>query len=173
MMIYLAAINEPKDQRFFIALYHKYTNLMYHVAYGILQNHEDAEDAVQQAFLAVIPHLHKIINVSDPKTKSYLVIIAERKAIDVLRTRKKTDHEEYLDEMVGVTVPPPGDGILADAMAKLPRDQRQALLLRYDNGFSAKEIAKMFGMTESGVRKLLSRGKKALLTALEEEGVQL
>lgn len=173
MMIYLAAVNEPDDQRQFITLYYKYTNLMYHVAHGILQNHEDAEDAVQQAFLAAIPHLHKIKNVSAPETKSYLVIIVERKAIDILRNRKKAEHMEYLDELVGVTVPPPGDGILADAMAKLPRDQRQALLLRYGNGFSAKEIAKMFGMTESGVRKLLSRGKKALLTVLEEEGVQL
>lgn len=106
MMIYIAVINEPGDQRQFIALYHKYTNLMYHVAYGILQNHEDAEDAVQQAFLAVIPHLHKIKNVSDPETKSYLVIIVERKAIDILRARKKTDHVEYLDELVGVAVPP-------------------------------------------------------------------
>lgn len=173
MMMYLAAIDEPEEQSKFISLYHKYVNLMYRVALDILQNHEDAEDAVQQAFLAVIPHLHKIKNTSCPETRSYLVIIVERKSIDILRTRKKTDHVKYLEEAAGVSVPPPEDGVLADAMTSLPRDQRQALLLRYDNGFTTREIGKMFGITQSGVRKLLARGKKALLAALEEEGVRL
>lgn len=173
MMMYLAAIDDPEEKSKFICLYHKYMKLMYRVAYDILQNHQDAEDAVQQAFMAVIPHLHKIKNSSCPETRSYLVIIVERKSIDILRTRKKTEHVTYLEEAAGVSVPPPGDGVLADAMARLPRDQRQALLLRYDNGFTTREIAKMFGITQSGVRKLLARGKKALLAVLEEEGVTL
>ena len=173
MMMYLAAIDDPEEKSKFIALYHKYMKLMYRVAYDILQNHQDAEDAVQQAFMAVIPHLHKLKNSSCPETRAYLVIIVERKSIDILRARKKTEHVTYLEEAAGVSVPPPGDGVLADAMARLPRDQRQALLLRYDNGFTTREIAKMFGITQSGVRKLLSRGKQALLAALEEEGVAL
>ena len=53
MLIYLQAIDSPEDRTRFEALYTAYRGLMFHVANRILQNPQDAEDAVQMAFLSL------------------------------------------------------------------------------------------------------------------------
>ena len=66
-------------------------------------------------------------------------------------------------------IPFAGEHPLAAAMAGLPAHYREVLLLRYDNVFSVKEIASMLGISQSGVRKLIGRAKKALQARLEKE----
>ena len=60
MLMYLSMIETPDDKAKFERIYNRYRNLMYHVAYKVLSNHYDAEDAVHQAFVAIIRHLEKI-----------------------------------------------------------------------------------------------------------------
>lgn len=169
-MIYLMMIDVPEDRTKFEKLYLKYRNLMFYVANEILKNQHDAEDAVHQAFLAMLKHLDKISEIDSPKTRSYVVIVVERKAIDILRLKKKENEIELNEKTVGNEIPLPGDGGLADAMAKLPSHYRDVLLLKYDNGFSTREIAQVLGITDSGVRKLLARAKTALKHMLDKEG---
>ena len=71
------------------------------------------------------------------------------------------------DETGGVV---DGDGGLADAMAKLPARYRQVLLLRFAYGYTTRELAKEFGMTQSAVQKLIWRAKEALETIYTEGG---
>ena len=47
------------------------------------------------------------------------------------------------------------------------------LLMRYDNGLTTREIAKILDITESGVRKLLGRAKRVLQDELQKEGVAI
>lgn len=89
MLIYLQMIEEDEDKAKFIQLYERYSNFMFAVAHQILNNDPDAEDAVHQAFLSVIKNLKKINGVDSVKTKGYLAIITERKAIDIIRKNKK------------------------------------------------------------------------------------
>lgn len=173
MLIYLAMIETPADKLKFEQLYEKYRNLMYHVAYKILGSHQDAEDAVQQAFLSIIQNFEKFSLVACPKTRSFVVIITERKAIDLLRHRNRHGAAAFDEQFCGLAFPAPTEDPLAEAMAKLPAQCREALLLRYDNGFTVREIAGLLEISESGVRKLLGRAKQALQKQLEEEGVQL
>ena len=173
MLIYLAMVEGAEEKLKFEQLYEKYRNLMYHVAYQILGSHQDAEDAVHQAFLAIIQNFEKISLVECPKTRSFVVIITERKAIDQLRYRNRHRAEEFDEQFCGLAFPAPTEDPLAEAMAKLPAQYREALLLRYDNGFTAREIAVFLGISESGVRKLLGRAKKELQKILKEEGVEL
>ena len=51
MLIYLQMIESPEDQSKFEEIYLKYKQTMYAVAYDILHNPQDAEDAVHHAFL--------------------------------------------------------------------------------------------------------------------------
>ena len=170
MLIYLAMIDSPDDQAKFERVYNKYRYLMLHVANKILQNHQDAEDAVHQAFIAVIENIEKIIEVDSPKTRSYLVIITERKAIDLLRKNQKRQVMELNDDIAGVEIPFDMDNPIATAIANLPAHYREVLLLRYHNGFSAKEIASILNISDSGVRKLIARAKKTQQETLEREG---
>ena len=169
MLMYLSMIETPDDKVKFERIYNRYRNLMYHVAYKVLSNHYDAEDAVHQAFVAIIRHLEKIGDIDNPETRSFIVLITERKAIDLIRTSHSEKVIPLNEDLIGIEIPAPGDHGLADALAKLPAHYREVLLLWFDNGYSAKELAQMLGMTESGVRKLIGRAKNALGRMLEEE----
>ena len=170
MITYLAMIDSPDDQQKFEKVYTKYRYLMLHVAYKILQNHHDAEDAVHQAFISIIENLDNVYEVDSPKTRSYIVIITERKAIDLLRKIQKRQTLEFNEDISGIEIPFEMDNPIATAIAKLPSQYREVLLMRYHNGFSAKEIASILSMSDSGVRKLIIRAKKALQELLEKEG---
>lgn len=173
MLIYTALIDLPDDRRKFEQLYETYKNLMYHTAYQLVHNHHDAEDCVHQAFLSVIDHLDKLRSVKSPQTASFLVITTERKAIDLLRKRQRTQTLELNEEICGVVIPDIEGNSLADAIAKLPPDYRQVLLLRFDNGYTDREIAKFLGITPSGVRKRIGRARSALADILEKEEIEL
>lgn len=169
MLMYLSMIETPEDQDKLLQIYTRYRNLMYHVAYKILSNHYDAEDAVGLAFEAIIRSLDKIGEADCPKTRSFIVLITERKAIDVVKTSHWDKIVPMNEDIPGLEVPLPGDHGLADALARLPAHYRQIILLRYDNGYTTGELAKQLGMTRSGVRKLIGRAKKALEKTLEGE----
>ncbi len=54
-MIYICSIiDNPDDIEKFNMLFNKYKNLVYHIAYKILDNKEDAEDALQETFLKLM-----------------------------------------------------------------------------------------------------------------------
>ena len=88
MLIYLQVIDAPEDRDQFITLYETYRGLMFYVANQILQNEQDAEDAVHDAFLSVAEHIKKFSRLERHKPKAFLVTIVENKAIDLYR--KKT-----------------------------------------------------------------------------------
>ncbi len=173
MLSYLSMIETQEDKEKFEAIYDKYLGLMFHVAGKLLDSHYDVEDAVHQSFLSIIQNLDKISEVDSPKTRSYIVIITERKTIDLIRVQHR-DRVTSLEEWTkGLEVPPPGDNGLADAMARLPARYREILLLHYDNGHSVADLARLLGITPSGVRKLLGRSKAQLKTELERAGITL
>ena len=167
LFLYLQMIAGDEDRRKFERLYEKYRNLMMHVALKILENREDAEDAVHQAFVSVIQNLGKIDESQEQRTRSFVVTITENKSVDIIRKRSKIASIEEVAEPQGLAFPLPGDNGLADAMAKLPARYREVLLLRYDNVYSTREIAKMTGMNYEAVKRLITRAKAALDKQLE------
>ena len=169
MLIYLQMIESEEDKSKLIALYNRYRSLMFSAANRKLQNSADAEDAVHEAFISIIKNLDKIKDVDCPETRSFVVIITENKAIDIIRARKHLSDEAMIEAISGIDIPLPGDNGLADAMAKLPARYREVLLLRYDNGYSAKEIAKMLDLTTGTAQKLIWRAKQALKKQLEDD----
>ena len=60
MLIYLQMIDTPEERSKFEQIYLEYKGLMFHVAYDILHNEQDAEDAVHQAFVKVAENIKKI-----------------------------------------------------------------------------------------------------------------
>lgn len=171
MLIYLSMIETPEDKDKFEQIYYKYRDLMYYVANQKLNNHHDSEDAVHQAFVSIIKHISKIKDIDSPKTRSFIVLITERKAIDIMRTSHRDKVVELNEAITGIDIPLPGDHGIADAISRLPVDYREILMLKFDNGFSNKELAQMIGISESGIRKLIGRARKALKTELNKEGV--
>lgn len=168
MLVYLQALSDEQERASFEALYLRYRSLMLSVARKFLSEPQDAEDAVHQSFLSILKNFNKISAIDCPETRAFVVIIVERKALDILRARQKTVPLEEMEH--GVEIPLPGDNGLADALAKLPARYRQVLLLRFSYGYTTRELAKEFGMTQSAVQKLVWRAKEALEKICEEGG---
>ena len=136
------------------------------MAMGVLHDGPDAEDAVHQAFLSVLENLEKLPDVESPKTQAYVVTVTERKAIDILREEKNYVGAE-MDEL-GMEFQTPGANGLEDAMERLPARYREIMLLRYQQGYDTKELARMMGMRRESVEKLLWRAKTRLRQIMEE-----
>lgn len=177
MLIYLSLIESDAEKTKFEIIYHEYRDLMFCVADKILNNQQDSEDTVHQAFIKLIEVLEKIDEPKCPKTRGLVVTIVERKAIDLYRKKKRSVVVELDEEYYNVPSPSDLESVdgmsdLAKAMALLPTRYRELLLLKYDSGFSEREIAQLLAMTEANVKKTIQRAKVKLGTILEEQEVR-
>lgn len=154
------------DRTRLAALYTAYRGLMFHAANQILNHPQDAEDAVQQAFLALAG---RSLPEPGPGAKVLSVTVVRHKAIDLYRARRRHPAEELEEDIPGDNAPP-SDGTLAGAMAALPSAYREVLLLKYYNGYSTAEIAELLDTTPENVRQRISRAKGKLAAELTERG---
>lgn len=173
MLIYLQMIETPEERYRFEQLYYKYRSLMFHVANQVLNNESDAEDAVHHAFMAIIDHFEKISEIDCPKTRGFVVTIVERKAIDIYRSKNRKNalpFEEYInvpsEDLIHSAVE--GSEISA-AIASLPTKYRELIMLKYDSGYSDKEIAAMMKMSVENVGRTIRRAKAKLYSILNPE----
>lgn len=171
MMMYLMMIESPEDQSKFERLYLAYRDTMYQVALNLLHNEYDAEDAVHQAFVKIAEKIEIIDGTICPRTKSYVVIITERKAIDILRYQQNHPTVPFEEEKLGITIEYDGQNILTRCMTQLPTSYRHVLLMKHYHGFSSRETAKLLGLSEANVIKIDQRAKKKLLALCKEEGL--
>ena len=171
MIIYLQTIDDPIDKVKFEQLYLRYQAFMYHIAYHILQNKQDAEDAVHNAFLSIAKDIEKIVDPISRRTQGYIFIIMERKAIDLYRERKRKESDELIEDKIGILYPPPDNHDLVWCITQLPPRYRQMIFLKYSHGYTVKEIAEILGISHAAASKLDQRAKKKLEEICREEGV--
>ena len=173
MLMCMMAVEGFRNKLRFGQLVFRYEKLMFRIAYRILNSEKDAEEAVQEAFLSIANNFSKISALDDNKMRSYFVTVVERKAIDIYRANKKRGGAELDDGWMGTEQEYPGLSPFANAMSRLPREQKELILLKYDCGFTSKEIAEMLDTTDGVVRQRLLRAKESLRKELEKEGVEV
>jgi RNA polymerase sigma factor (sigma-70 family) len=122
----------------------------------------DAEDAWSETFLAAMrayPDLPDNAN-----TEAWLVTIAHRKALDVLRARKRQPAPVGAVPESPTTLGVPGtrDGDLWQAVAALPQKQRQAVAYHFVAGLAYAEIALILGGSTDAARRAAADGIKNL-----------
>lgn len=173
MIMYLQMLETSEEKVRFEELVNTYKNLMFYVANQILNNDHDAEDAVQQAFFAILKNFERISEIKCPQTRSFVVTVVERKAIDLYRAKNRNAVISFDEEYIN-TPAYEADAVadrtdLARVLAMLPTRYRELLLLKYDCGYSEREIAAMCSMTPANVKKTIHRAKKKLEMLLERE----
>ena len=122
----------------------------------------DADDAWSETFLAAMrayPDLPETANV-----EAWLVTIAHRKAIDVLRAGKRhpVPVGEIPDGPAGLGVPGEDDSGLWQAVRELPDKQRQAVAYHYVAGLPYAEVAQILGGTIEAARRAAADGIRNL-----------
>ena len=91
MLIYLLTlIDNEGDRQTFTAIYQEYHVQMEKVALRILSEHNDAEDAVQNAWIQVIKHFHKVSEIPCEELLFWAHFpITKNEALMILRKRRK------------------------------------------------------------------------------------
>ena len=102
MLIYLQMLDTTEEKSLFEQIYLEYRGLMYHVAYEILHNEQDAEDAVHQAFIKIAENMNKIADPVCPKTRGFVVTIVEHQATAQYRRLQKHATVELIEASKGV-----------------------------------------------------------------------
>jgi RNA polymerase sigma factor (sigma-70 family) len=128
----------------------------------VLLGGHDAEDAWSETFLAAMrayPDLPETANL-----EAWLVTIAHRKAIDLLRARKRqpVPVQEVPEAATELGLPGAGDGDLWQAVRALPEKQRQAVAYHYVAGLPYAEIAEIVGVTTDAARRAAADGIRNL-----------
>lgn len=177
-MFYLLLIDTEPDKRKFVIIHEKYRNLMLKVAYDVLKDFHEAEDAVQEAFIKVARNMKCVGEVDADKTRRFLITVTKNAAIDISRRKKsKSRFEVYVDEMEHCKAPVvyvETDISIEqlDVLINLPVKYRDVFVLKYAGQYKNSEIARILGIKESAVRQRLARGKVKIqeeLDALEEK----
>lgn len=171
MLVYLQMVETQEDKDKFEVLYKQYRGYMYHIAFKILLNDQDAEDAVHNAFVTIAENLKNIFDPMCPKTRSYIVTIIESRAIDLYRQKKRRPSVPLESAAEGLQTEYTGPNVLARCIAQLPPRYRHVLALKHQHGLNNREIAKLLKITEANAIKLEQRAKARLQELCVEEGI--
>ena len=157
----------------------RHSLMAFRIAYSILRNHHDAEDAAQECFLRVWKHKDRLHEVNNAKT--WLARIAWTTALDKRRARRGmvslsmvslSDEQSGEELMQSISdASPPADEQLAGTemrqmlerlIAKLPEELRHTLELSTVQELNSAEIAEVMKIPEGSVRTRLFRARKQL-----------
>jgi len=138
----------------------------------ILRNQEDAEDILQDVFIAFY---HKMENINENAYQSYLYKTAYNKALNLIKSRKKKKNltrEQMIYNETQKNDQNPNNKkneILKKAFSKLPPKYAVLLELQFYQKMSYKEIAKTLSTTISAVDSKLVRAKKKLKKIISQD----
>ena len=143
------------------------------VCRGLLRDRVEAEDAMQQTFLSA---QRALLNGSSPRDEAaWLATIARHESLARVRGRMREplpvdvdEHEVAAPDAHAAALRRHEAGELRDALAELPPQQREAILLRELRGLSYQEVAAALSLTTSAVESLLFRARRSLQARLQE-----
>jgi RNA polymerase sigma-70 factor (ECF subfamily) len=158
------------------ALATEYSAILYRVAFSVLRNAVDAEDAVQETFLRVLRHREKLGDIQDMRV--WLVRIVWNQALDRKRRQKAMPLEDEAAQLMGAVasgelradaalIAAQGQARILQAIDCLPRKEREVLLLSAMEELATAEMAAVLGVTESSVRSRLFRARQRLRERLQ------
>jgi RNA polymerase sigma-70 factor (ECF subfamily) len=152
---YRAAIHGDRDA--FEMIIRTHSRTLFAIAYGILQNREEAEDVVQDSLVKAWKTRWRV---RDPeKFPAWLTTIARHKAHDIFRKRRTVPLSNEAIETTESQSPDTTaiDRQLHSALAALPELHRTALTLRYLEEMDYRAIENTLGLTNGALRGILGR----------------
>lgn len=173
----------------FDKLYRDHVDLVYRYAYRLCGDMESTNDLVQETFLNAFRGMNAFRG--DARVSTWLYTIASRAAMRLRRKRKGAPQRELsLEEFIPTSdgefrLQIPIEGLtpeqalenkelreaLDQAINKLPKKYRIALVLRDMEGLSAKEVSEIMGLSERAVKSRLHRARLFVRRELSGRGI--
>ena len=148
-------------------LIRKYKDNLFAVAFNVCKSPEEAEDVVQDTFVAY--HTSRKDFEHEEHVKAWLIRVAINRAINVNRSfwrKKSVPLDDYVETLVFET--PEAKTLFTEVM-RLPEKYRVPLHLFYYEDYSISDIAKLLSISENNAKVRLTRARKALKETLAEE----
>ncbi|WP_442602760.1 RNA polymerase sigma factor SigW [Paenibacillus sp. KN14-4R] len=181
----LAKLARSGDRLAFAELVDLYKDKIYHLAYRMLGNKQEAEDAVQETFLRLYTNLHRYDETQ--KFSTWIFRIATNLCIDRLRKRKPVysldadmdggegndfyammpSNEETPEKQVIVSET---QQLIRKAIETMPEKYKSIVILRYLQDMSLQEISDVLDMPVTTIKTRLHRGRDYLRKKLEMSG---
>lgn len=160
------------DASAFDALATRYMRGAFSVAYRLLGHREDAEDLVQEAFVAVLENLDRYDGTRPFKPWFFRILV--NRGLSARKSRSRRQMEE-IPANVPASNPSPAAAAetaelrrhLGAALAELPERDRTIIKLFELEGFNSAEIGEILGIAPGTVRWQLHQARKTLRAALE------
>jgi RNA polymerase sigma-70 factor (ECF subfamily) len=153
------------------AIVREHARFVFRLAYSVLRNHDDAEDATQEVFIRVLKNKAKLAEVREQKL--WLAKIAWRVTLDHMRSLDKRRPAESSDDILSglrsshqsaeqLTSDKQMKALLEKMVTTLPADLRETLALSTVQELNSAEIAGVLDIPESSVRTRLLRARVLL-----------
>jgi RNA polymerase sigma-70 factor (ECF subfamily) len=150
-------------------LYVSYSHNIYGYVRSIVRDDHEAEDVTQHVFAKLMTTIGKYNDRGVPFF-AWLLRLARNVAIDHLRGNRMTPTETVLDADSSSAGDIDEGAAVWDALASLPEEQREIVVLRHVVGLTPTEIADRLGRSEGSVHGLHHRGRRALQKELTLTG---
>lgn len=162
-------------------LYLRYHKDVFAKAFSLLRNHHDAEDAAQETWSVIFKNIHMFPEEGDETVKATLLTIVKYKAVDLFRKRSRrdgmtedlelADWEMPVDDTVFTEICEKETAdVIFSCLKEMDEKYTDILRLYYLQGYSTREIAKLFSLNVKTVETRLSRGRTILYQKLKEKG---
>lgn len=145
----------------------RYSPLVFRLAWQSLGNRQDAEDAAQEVFVALVRSSPAFRD--ETHLRAWLIRATSHRCKNLAASAWKR-HTVPLDpDWTPPAGAPPEAGPVLSAVGRLPEKYRTAVYLHYVEGYTAVEIAALLGCPRSTVLSRLMRARKLLRDMLKEE----
>jgi len=162
-------------------LYDRYNRLVFSVALAMLGDHAVAEEVTLDVFVQVWQRA-STYRPEQAKVRTWLIAITRHHAIDILRMQKSRVEENIVNwDRVSLHNEPPAHGLeenvqislqrkhVREALADLPADQREALVLAYFRGYTQSQIAEALKQPLGTIKTRIRLAMQKLKKLLEED----
>jgi len=173
---------QARDEMAFREIVERYQAKVFSIIFGILRNHNDAEDIAQQVFSKIYFSIKNFDFRSSLLTWIYKITVNE--CYDYLRKKRvrklvyESDFSEEdaqrmqntdaaIDQNPAVDTRLAQRDLIGKLMGKLSSEDRSLLLLKEVEGHSVEELSQMTGMNENTIKVKLFRARQKLLKAAQ------
>lgn len=176
---------QAKDEMAFKEIVERYQAKVFSIIYGILRNHNDAEDIAQQVFAKIYFSIGNFDFRSSLLTWIYKITVnecydylrkkrvrklvyesdfSEEDSLQMENSQTARDHKAPVDETLARR------DLLVKLLGKISEEDRNLMLMKEVEGHSVEELAEMTGMNENTIKVKLFRTRQKLVKAAQRLG---
>lgn len=179
LILYLSMLDSVNDKQDFERIYDKYHDDILRRIYQILRNREDAKDAMQETWIRVLKSMDVLRGKEEAVIRTYIMTIARNQSISILRKQKKEKElfedteslERISDTDLFEACESEGISRVTACIDMLGDAQRDVIIMYYLYHRSLKEIARLFGISETVAESRWNHGRVRLMNLLKRRGV--